>query len=247
MQYSIKLQESEEDNRTREEFELSKLTHDHDWECRRWIFEARHKTKIWKHSGRQLEILYRYCESDRPPIHGFCSYFVKEFIEQNIPIGSRLFLMDGTFDKLPLNYYQLLIIAVEFRGDVSTQILFRQSVLVSNSTWTCMWSAPKVFSLNNKKPEKNPKNDVFWANDWFLISFTKFHSTKIVVVILYGSCVKLNNSISSVNVILVDWCTVFYSNSSKIIKNYHAKKTNFKRHCHLPGLQCISVKTLQLP
>lgn len=48
----------------------------------------------------------------------YASHFAINFLEKNI--GSRHYLMDGTFDSLPSEYYQLLIIAIEFRNDVSS-------------------------------------------------------------------------------------------------------------------------------
>lgn len=62
----------------------------------------------------------------------FCSYFVKRFIEENIEIGSRKYLIDGTFDNLPVGYYQLMIVSIEYQNDVSRHkssiLLFRPSV-----------------------------------------------------------------------------------------------------------------------
>lgn len=49
----------------------------------------------------------------------FFSDYVAKFIEKNIPVGSRKYLIDGTFDKLPVGYYQLLIVTVEYQNDVS--------------------------------------------------------------------------------------------------------------------------------
>lgn len=49
----------------------------------------------------------------------FSSDYVINFIENNIAVGSRKFLIDGTFNKLPLDYYQLLIVTVEYQNDVS--------------------------------------------------------------------------------------------------------------------------------
>lgn len=49
----------------------------------------------------------------------FLSEYVQEFIGQNIAVGCRLYLIDGTFDKLPLDYYQLLTLSVEYLNDVS--------------------------------------------------------------------------------------------------------------------------------
>lgn len=50
----------------------------------------------------------------------FCSDFVKQFIEsENIEVGSRKYLIDGTFDKLPVGYYQLMTLSIEYQNDVS--------------------------------------------------------------------------------------------------------------------------------
>lgn len=49
----------------------------------------------------------------------FCSDFTKKFIQNNISVGLRKYLIDATFGKLPLGYYQLLIIAVNYKNDVS--------------------------------------------------------------------------------------------------------------------------------
>lgn len=48
----------------------------------------------------------------------FYSDFVSEFIKKNIPVGSRRYLIDGTFANLPAGYYQLLIVTVEYQNDV---------------------------------------------------------------------------------------------------------------------------------
>lgn len=49
----------------------------------------------------------------------FASHFIIDFIEKNIEPKSRNFLMDGTFGSLPNNFYQLLIIAIEYQNKVS--------------------------------------------------------------------------------------------------------------------------------
>lgn len=50
----------------------------------------------------------------------FASQFTMEFIKKNIAPESRNYLMDGTFDSLPAGFYQLLIITIEYRNDVSS-------------------------------------------------------------------------------------------------------------------------------
>lgn len=57
----------------------------------------------------------------------FASEFVIKFIEKNIAPKSRRYLMDGTFDKLPSPFYQLLIISIEYQNDVSN---FNYSILL---------------------------------------------------------------------------------------------------------------------
>lgn len=52
----------------------------------------------------------------------FGSQYTIEFIQKNIPPESRRYIMDGTFDKIPKYFYQLLIIAVEYQNDVSISV-----------------------------------------------------------------------------------------------------------------------------
>lgn len=49
----------------------------------------------------------------------FASKYVIDFIQEHIPPNKRHYLMDGTFDSLPKEYYQLLIISIEYQNDVS--------------------------------------------------------------------------------------------------------------------------------
>lgn len=49
----------------------------------------------------------------------FASQFVIDFVQSNIAPRARKYLMDGTFDSLPKDFYQLLIITVEYQNDVS--------------------------------------------------------------------------------------------------------------------------------
>lgn len=51
----------------------------------------------------------------------FASKFVIDFIEKNLE--TRNYLIDATFDSLPDEFYQLLIIAVEYKNKVSNNIL----------------------------------------------------------------------------------------------------------------------------
>lgn len=48
----------------------------------------------------------------------FVSKYVIDFIKKNIPPKSRHYLLDATFDSLLNQYYQLLIISIEYQNDV---------------------------------------------------------------------------------------------------------------------------------
>ena len=60
----------------------------------------------------------------------FASKFVIDFIQEQIQPNKRHYLMDGTFDSLPSEYYQLLILSIEYENDVSSLLwpLFSPSV-----------------------------------------------------------------------------------------------------------------------
>lgn len=63
-----------------------------------------------------------YIDTVVAPDHAFtvfASKFVIDFIEKNMEPKSRNYLMDATFDSLPKEYYQLLIISIEYQNDVS--------------------------------------------------------------------------------------------------------------------------------
>lgn len=49
----------------------------------------------------------------------FYSDYVVKFIKEKIPVGSRFYLMDGTFDSLPEGVYQLLTISIAYDNNVS--------------------------------------------------------------------------------------------------------------------------------
>lgn len=53
----------------------------------------------------------------------FYSDFVANFIKENIPVGSRYYLMDGTFGSLSEGIYQLLTISIAYQNNVSISIL----------------------------------------------------------------------------------------------------------------------------
>lgn len=48
----------------------------------------------------------------------FKSQYVIDFIKNNIRPSLRKYLMDGTFDSLPNEYYQLVVIAIEHQNEV---------------------------------------------------------------------------------------------------------------------------------
>lgn len=49
----------------------------------------------------------------------FASFSIIKFITEHINSRSRNYLMDGTFSCVPRLFYQLLIIAIEYKNDVS--------------------------------------------------------------------------------------------------------------------------------
>lgn len=51
----------------------------------------------------------------------FGSKLVMDLIKENIKPCERKFLVDGTFDCMPKYYHQLLIIAVEYKQNVSNR------------------------------------------------------------------------------------------------------------------------------
>lgn len=53
----------------------------------------------------------------------FASQNIINFIQTNIEPKSRRYLMDGTFNKLPSPFYQLLIISIEYQNDVSRRLV----------------------------------------------------------------------------------------------------------------------------
>lgn len=50
----------------------------------------------------------------------FASYEMMNMVEEHIPPESRRYMVDGTFDVVPIShFYQLLVIAIEYKNDVS--------------------------------------------------------------------------------------------------------------------------------
>lgn len=52
----------------------------------------------------------------------FGSKLVMDLIKEKIRPNERKFLVDGTFDCMPKFYYQLIIIAVEYKHNVSNSL-----------------------------------------------------------------------------------------------------------------------------
>lgn len=65
--------------------------------------------------------LYVGCEvNDQYAFAIFKSQFVIDQIKANILPADRKYLMDGTFDCIPKEFYQLVIISIEYKNDVSS-------------------------------------------------------------------------------------------------------------------------------
>lgn len=54
----------------------------------------------------------------------FASLLTIEFIKEHIKVGQRFYLMDGTFQTAPRNFYQTLIISIEYKNDVCSKNMF---------------------------------------------------------------------------------------------------------------------------
>lgn len=56
---------------------------------------------------------------DEFAFHVFGSHAIIKLVNENILTGQRNYLIDGTFKIVPRNFTQLLIIAIEYKNDVS--------------------------------------------------------------------------------------------------------------------------------
>lgn len=87
------------------------------------ILELFTNEAVMRDYGHTLEgeaVMYVGGEVEPRAFIVFKSQYVIDYIEANIPRGERYYLMDGTFDSLPKEFYQLVIIAIEIANDVST-------------------------------------------------------------------------------------------------------------------------------
>lgn len=75
----------------------------------------------------------------------FYSDYVMNFIKEKIPIGSRYYLMDGTFGSLPKGLYQLLTISIAYEENVSaSKSLFHTYLPPDLSTYFFLSVRPPV-------------------------------------------------------------------------------------------------------
>lgn len=68
----------------------------------------------------------------------FQSNIVIEFVKENIEPALRHYLIDGTFDCVPCGFYQLLIISIEYRNDVSLLNSFSVVLFVVSCFCGCL-------------------------------------------------------------------------------------------------------------
>lgn len=58
----------------------------------------------------------------------FASHRIIEISKEFIPLQSRKYLIDGTFKVVPRVFYQLLVISIEYKNDVSVSNIFSDVV-----------------------------------------------------------------------------------------------------------------------
>lgn len=58
----------------------------------------------------------------------FASHRIIEISKEFIPLQSRKYLIDGTFKIVPREFYQLLVISIEYKNDVSVSNIFIEVV-----------------------------------------------------------------------------------------------------------------------
>lgn len=58
-------------------------------------------------------------EKDEYAFHVFASFGIVDLVKANIPPDQRRYLVDGTFKIIPRQFRQLLILAIEYKNDVS--------------------------------------------------------------------------------------------------------------------------------
>lgn len=57
----------------------------------------------------------------------FASHQVLDLVKRHISFDEQYIMMDGTFDVTPIGYYQLFIIYIQFKNDVSFSFLIKKS------------------------------------------------------------------------------------------------------------------------
>lgn len=53
----------------------------------------------------------------------FASHQVLDLVKSYVPFDEQYIMMDGTFDVTPIGYYQLFIIYIQFKNDVSFSLI----------------------------------------------------------------------------------------------------------------------------
>lgn len=129
--------------------------HDHDGDCRLNIKSQRQQLNSIKNANRpkwsqsigelhsqfaQPDIMLRFRKTldNKHELYSttviteefgfnlFVSQKSIQMVKETIPPGERFYVLDGTFRTVPKPYYQLLIIAIEYRNDVSYSFHFDQ-------------------------------------------------------------------------------------------------------------------------
>lgn len=88
------------------------------------IFELFRRPDIIKEHGYTLDGSARlYVDTVITEKYSFCifaSFTIISIVRHNIDPEQRRYLVDGTFKTVPRMFYQLLILSIEFKNDVSS-------------------------------------------------------------------------------------------------------------------------------